>query len=229
MPRRVSAPGLSLLSALPEELILRILSVLPVEVLERTCVNRKFRRLFHEPLLWKTKVQPLLRLCTSQAQLAVHSMLLREQHLWSDRLQYDHEWRSRVTRFTDSEALALQTYGRAGNYKKAYQMISQMEMVSVRKNASGVCKLATIPFTQTIRNVATGENVKIFTVNLVTENYFVALCECRRGLYKVLVNDKVVRSCCLVRPGDVLKMIRKNSGKIREFSILLGLESEIVE
>lgn len=227
MPRRIRAPAPALFPTLPDELVLRILSMLAVEELPKACVNRRFRHLFHDPSLWKPRVEAMLATCTQRAQLAVQKLLSRDCYLWSEQLRHDHDWCSRMALVADSEARAFRAYGRAGAYKKAYEMISRFEMVSVRQNSGGAAKLATIPFTQSIRNVTTGESINVFTVRLITERYFVAVCQWNLGLYDILLNDEKMENFFFMRPGDVLKMVRKKTGKTRSFSLLLGIESEI--
>ncbi len=98
----------SFFSDLPEELVLRVFSFLSVAELRNVCVNRKFRRLFHEPLLWKTRVDALLALCTLNARLLVQKSLRDGAHLWSSQLRHDFLWHSRLAHLPPADALVFE-------------------------------------------------------------------------------------------------------------------------
>lgn len=219
----------SFFSALPEELVLRVFSFLSVAELQNVCVNRKFRRLFHEPLLWKTRVEALLALCTLNARLVVQKSLCDGAHLWSSQLRHDFLWHSRLTQLPPADALVFEHYKSARAYENTYRLMAQFEMVSTRQNTSGVQKLSTIPFIQTIKNLRTGERINVFRVSLLPDKYFIALCTWKYGMYDIVLNGTTMNTFCFLRLGDVLKMVRKKSGKTREFSLQLAVESDILD
>ena len=219
----------SFFSELPEELVLRVFSFLSVAELRNVCVNRKFRRLFHEPLLWKTRVDALLALCTLNARLLVQKSLRDGSHLWSSQLRHDFLWHSRLAQLPPADALVFEQYKSARVYENTYRLMAQFEMVSTRQNTSGVQKLSTIPFIQTIKNLRTGERINVFRVSLLPDKYFIALCTWKYGLYDIVLNGTTMNTFCFLCLGDVLKMVRKKSGKTREFSLQLAVESDILD
>jgi hypothetical protein len=229
MPLRTLAPRPAFFSALPEELVLRVFSFLSVAELRNVCVNRKFLRLFHEPLLWKTRVEALLALCTLNARLVVQKSLRDGVHLWSAQLRHDFLWHSRLAHLPPSDALVFDNYKSARAHENTYKLMAQFEMVSTRHNASGVQKLSTIPFIQSIKNLRTGERMNIFRVSLLPDKYFIALCTWKYGLYDIVLNGTTMNTFCFLRLGDVLKMVRKKSGKTRQFSLQLAVESDILD
>jgi hypothetical protein len=218
---RSQAPPPAFFSALPEELVLRVFSFLSVTELENMCVNRKFLRLFHEPALWKARVQALLPSCTLGTRLAVEKSLCDDCHLWSAQLRYDNAWLSRLALLPSSDALAFEKYARERAYENTYKLMAQFEMVSMRHKSSGMKKLATIPFTQRIKDTRTGESSNLFRVSLVPGKQFMALCTWKYGLYDMILNGTKMKTFCFLRVGDVVKMVRKKSGKTREFSMQL--------
>jgi hypothetical protein len=224
--RRSQAPPPAFFSALPEELVLRVFSFLSVTELENVCVNRKFLRLFHEPALWKARMQVLLPSCTLEVRLAVEKSLRDDCHLWSAQLRHDHAWRSRLALLPSSDALAFEKYARQRAYENTYKLMAQFEMVIMRHNSIGMNKLSTIPFIQSIKNVRTGERWNVFRVSLVPGKEFIALCTWKYGLYDMVLNGTNMKTFCFLRVGDVLKMVRKKSGKTREFSMQLAAKSD---
>jgi len=218
----------SFFSELPEELVLRVFGFLSVGELRNVCVNRRFRRLFHDPLLWKTRVEALLAHCTLNARLLVQKSLRDGAHLWSSQLRYDFLWHSRIALLPPADAAVFEQYKSARVYENTYRLMAQFEMVSMRQNTSGVEKLSTIPFIQTIKNLRNGERINIFRVSLLPEKYFIALCTWKYGLYDIVLNGTTMNTFCFLRLGDVLKMVRKKSGKTREFSLKLAVESDIL-
>ena len=195
MPRRTPGPVLSsaprgpaLLCALPEELVLRILSFLSVAELQKACVDRRLLRLFHEPSQWKARVEALLPLCTLKARLLVQKSLREGAHLWSAQLRHDFLWQSRLAHMPPSDARVFEKYKSERAYENTYKLMAQFEMVSTRHNSSGVHKLSTIPFIQSIKNLRTGERMNVFRVSLVPGKDFIALCTWKYGLYDIVLN-----------------------------------------
>jgi len=213
---------------LPEELVLRVFSFLSVDELRHVCVNRRFRRLFHDPVLWKTRVEALVAHCTLNARLLVQKALRDGAHLWSSQLRHDFLWHSRLALLPPADARVFEHYKSTRVYENTYKLMAQFEMVSTRQNASGVEKLSTIPFIQTIKNLRTGERINIFRVSLLQDKYFIALCTWKYGLYDIILNGTTMNTFCFLRLGDVLKMVRKKTGKTREFSLKLAVERDIL-
>jgi hypothetical protein len=99
---------------IPEEIILRIFSFVSVVDMRNVVANHQLLRLFHDPQLWKRRVESLLLMCTPDSRDEVKLRLAgasrerslldkirgvppaRASHLWSRQLQYDHEWLMRV-------------------------------------------------------------------------------------------------------------------------------------
>jgi hypothetical protein len=75
----------------------------------------------------------------------------------------------------------------------------------------------------------TGERMNVFRVSLVPGKDFIALCTWKYGLYDIVLNGATMNTYCFLRAGDVLKMVRKKSGKTREFSMQLAVESDILD
>ena len=234
MPRRPQVPvpvppARGRLCALPEELVLRVLGFLSVAELRHACVNRQLRRLLHEPSMWKARVEALLAFCTPNARLVVQKSLREGAYLWSDQLRHDFQWHSRLADLPPSDALVFESYKSARVCEHTYKLMAQFEMVSTRRTASGVHKLSTIPFIQSIKNVRTGERMNVFRVSLLPDRYFIAMCTWKHGMYDIVLNGTTMDTFCFVRLGDVLKMVRKQSGKAREFSLQLAVERDILD
>ncbi len=52
---------------IPEEIILRIFSFVSVVDMRNVVANHQLLRLFHDPQLWKRRVESLLLMCTPEA------------------------------------------------------------------------------------------------------------------------------------------------------------------
>jgi hypothetical protein len=96
LPHRVALPRPALLSALPDELVRSFLGHLLVAELATSCVNRRFRVLFHNPALWLAHVETLLPVCTPNARREVQRVLEGRSHLWNEKLCHDHAWHTRL-------------------------------------------------------------------------------------------------------------------------------------
>jgi hypothetical protein len=228
-PLRVALPRPALICALPDELVLRILGNLLVAELATACVNRRFHALVCEPALWMARVSELLPVCTPNARREVLRALEHHSHLWSAQLYHDHDWHARLRRLSHAEAIAFSKYARQHAHQHAYKHMTQFEMVGMRRVSGSTNRLSTIPFIQKINNVLSGKRMNIFNITLLPEKYFVALCTWEHNMYDMVVNGVLKRESCLLRVGDVLQMVRRRTGKIREFRIGLAVETDIPE
>jgi hypothetical protein len=91
----------------------------------------------------------------------------------------------------------------------------------------GQSSVITIPFVQTIYSTKTGERLRVFKINYVDDGDFLACCTWHDALYNICVNGKKMERSCLLRVGDTLQMVRKKSGKVREFEMQLAMDSDI--
>jgi hypothetical protein len=214
---------------LNDDLRFRIFSLLSVAELHRVSVNHKFLRIFRDPQLWKTRVETLLPMLAPNARRAVERCLSGGAYIWCQQLQYDYDWQTRLRLLSDaaSGALQLKRYMCDHVYERIYRDMARLEMVSMRVNRPGRSILITIPFVQTICSTKTGEHLRVFKIDYVDAGDFLACCTWKDALYHICVNGKKMESHCLLRVGDTLQMVRKKSGKVREFEMKLAMDSDI--
>ena len=210
---------------LNDDLRFRIFNLLSVAELHRVSVSHKFLRIFRDPQLWKTRVETLLPMLAPNARRAVERCLSAGAYTWCQQLQYDHDWQTRLGLLRASGALQLNRYMCDHVYERIYRDMARLEMVSVRVKGPGQSKLITIPFVQTIYNTKTGGRLRIFKIRYVDD--FLACCTWKDALYTICVNGKKMEGHCLLRVGDTLQMVRKKSGKVREFEMKLAMDSDI--
>ena len=81
---------------IPKEIILHIFSFVSVVDMRNVVVNHQLLRLFHDPQLWKRRVEALLFMCTPEARYEVERHLAGASHLWSQQLKHDVCVRARM-------------------------------------------------------------------------------------------------------------------------------------
>lgn len=214
---------------LNDDLRFRIFNLLSVVELQRVSVSHKFLRMFRDPQLWKTRVETLLPMLAPNARRAVERCLSGGAYIWCQQLQCDYDWQTRLglLRDTPSSALQLKRYMCDHVYERIYRDMARFEMVSVRMKRPGRSNLVTIPFVQTIYNTKTGELLRVFRIKHVDDGHFLACCTWKDAKYTLCVNGKKMEKQCLLRVGDTLQMVRKKSGKVREFEMKLAMDSDI--
>lgn len=210
---------------LHDDLLFRVLNFLTVAELHHVSVNQKLLRIFRDPQLWKARVETLLPVLAPDARRYIERCLDGGGHLWSQQLQYDYDWQTRLGLLRDTDALQLAKY--MCDHAYIYREMASFEMVSVRVNGLGRTILITIPFLQTIVSRTTRGRQRVFKINYVGGSDFIACCTWNDELYSISVNDKKMESHCLLRLGDTLQMVRKKSGKVREFKMKLAIDSDI--
>jgi hypothetical protein len=124
---------------IPEEIILRIFSFVSVVDMRNVVMNHQLLRLFHDPQLWKRRVESLLLMCTPEARYEVERHLAGASHLWSQELQHDHDWLIRVQDLhkTSADALEFSGYVTGPEYQIVYVKMAAFQMVSMRLPARG--------------------------------------------------------------------------------------------
>ena len=199
-------------------------------------VCHQLLRLFHDPQLWRKRVESLLLMCTPEARYEVERHLAGVSHLWSRQLQYDHDWLIRM-RKSSTDAFEFTSYATEPEYQSVYMKMSTFKMVSIRLPARGDL-LSTIPFIQAVRTTKRCERWDPFTltfkktktrerwdvlhVDFVPNKDFIASCRCVHTDYHVCVNGRAITDpVCFVRVGDTLQMVKNKSGKVREFRMQL--------
>jgi hypothetical protein len=202
---------------IPEEIILRIFSFVSVVDMRNVVANHQLLRLFHDPQLWKRRVE--------------------SSHLWSRQLQYDHDWLMRVQDLRKTSA-EFSGYVTAPEYQRVYVKMAAFQMVSMRLPARGDL-LSTIPFIQavmtpkrrwdpvtlTFKKTKTRESSNVLLVDFVPNKHFIASCTCVHAEYHVCVNGRrITDPVCWVRVGDTLQMVTNKSGKVREFQMQLDFD-----
>jgi hypothetical protein len=232
-------------NVIPEEIILRIFSFLSVVDMRNAIVTHQLLRLFHDPQLWKKRVESLLLMCTPGARYEVERHLAGASHLWSRQLQYDHDWLIRIQdlRKTSTDALEFNSYATVPEYqssKSVYMKMATFQMVSTRLPARGDL-LSTIPFIQavrttnwcerwdpftlTLKKTKTRERSDVLHVDFVPNKDFIASCRCVHTDYHVRVNGREIKDTeCFMRVGDTLQMVKNKSGKVREFRMQLDFD-----
>ena len=154
-------------------------------------VNHQLLRLFHDPQLWKRRVEALLFMCTPEARYEVERHLAGASHLWSQQLKHDHDWLIRIEdlRKTSTDALEFSSYVTGPEYQSVYVKMATFQMVSIRLPARGDL-LSTIPFIQAVRTVKrywdpftltfkktkTRESSDVLNVDFAPNKYFIASC-----------------------------------------------------
>jgi hypothetical protein len=139
---------------IPKEIILHIFSFVSVVDMRNVVVNHQLLRLFHDPQLWKRRVEALLFMCTPEARYEVERHLAGASHLWSQQLKHDHDWLIRIEdlRKTSTDALEFSSYATGPEYQSVYVKMATFQMVSIRLPARGDL-LSTIPFIQAVRTI----------------------------------------------------------------------------
>jgi hypothetical protein len=205
---------------IPEEIILRIFSFVSVVGMRNVVANHQLLRLFHDPQLWKRRVESLLLMCTPEARDEVERRLAgasrerslldkirgvppaRASHLWSRQLQYDHDWLMRVQDLRKTSA-EFSGYVTAPEYQRVYVKMEAFQMVSMRLPVRGDL-LSTIPFIQAVltpkrrwdpvtlsfKKTKRRESSNVLRVDFVPNKHFIASCTCVHAEYHVCVNGR---------------------------------------